>query len=356
MRGLRWVLAGGLGLMAACVAGMGTEAGAVSEPASASAVAVRVAAVQAAPEGRAMIVHGVTRSLQRGRLGFLEGGRLVGRPAQIGQTVSAGDVLAIVDPAATKNQARAAWAQVAQLEARAVGLRADRARLEALAARSVSGSELDRIVAETDAIEAAIDAARATAAEGDRRATETVLRAPYAGVVMAVLAEPGETLAPGQPVVQLAGDGVLEVEVQVPESAWAHLHPGQPADVWLPALGRTAAGNVTQVASAARPEGLFPVLIAIDATDLAAGLTAEVRLQLPLSADATVPLSAIVDPIGAQPTVLRIVDGHAERVAIEASDLLAEGVAVRGALEPGDQVVIAGHGRLLDGDAVRVLP
>jgi RND family efflux transporter MFP subunit len=353
-----FALISGLAFATACAASLDRPAEAVTEThALAKPVAVRVAEVREAPATRAMIVHGVTRSMQRGRLGFLEGGRVVVRPVRVGQRVAAGDVLAVVDPEATRNQARAAWAQVAQLEARATGLRSERNRLEALTGgRSVSQAELDRIVAESDATDAALSAAQAAAAEGNRRANDTTLRAPYAGVVMAVMAEPGETLAPGQPVVELAGEGVLEVEVQVPETSWAHLHVGDVAEVWLPALGQHTTATLTEVATAARPEGLFPVLVALDPTDLAAGLTAEVRLALPLSADASVPLSAIVDPIGSQPSVLRVVDGYAQRVNVQPDQLLLDAVAVRGTLSPGDQVVVAGHGRLLDGDAVRVLP
>jgi len=202
---------------------------------------------------------------------------------------------------------------------------------------------------------AALDAARASAREADRRADDAVLRAPYAGVVMTVAVEPDELVAPGRPVVELAGDGHLEVEVQVPERSWATLDVGDEASVYLPALQRHARGAVVEVASAARPEGLFPVVVSVEAADLVAGLTAEVRLQLPLAADVTVPVAAVVDPVGRSPSVLRVVDGVAERVAVDPAELLADGVALRGPLAPGDEVVVAGHGRLLDGDAVEVL-
>ena len=354
MRGLRWVMGGALALATACVAGMGSSSAEVTE--AARPVVVRVATVQAAPEGRGLVVHGVTRSRQRGQLGFVDGGRVVERTVELGQSVASGTVLARLDPQPYRNQATAAWAQVAQLQARSTQLEADRQRLGSLQpGKTVSTAELDRVSAEADAVRAALDAARASAVEADRRASEAVLRAPYAGVVMAVSAEPGELVAPGQPVVELAGDGRLEVEVQVPESSWATLRVGAPAQVHMPALSRRAEGTVVQVASAARPEGLFPVVVSIDAPDLVAGLTAEVRLQMPLAADVAVPVAAVIDPVGRSPAVLRVVDGVAERVEVEAAELLPGGVALRGDLAPGDEVVVAGHGRLLDGDPVDVI-
>jgi len=363
-RARRWALVGVLAAAGAwgaegCLAGAGTGAGSAADVQTATAprpVVVRVAPVRAAPEGRGLVVHGVTRSRQRGQLGFVDGGRLVERTVQLGQSVQAGDVLARLDPGGYRNRSQAAWAQVAQLGSQADRLAADRQRLAALQpGRTVSDAELQRVTSESEAVDAALQAARAQAVEADRRGADAVLRAPYAGVVVAVGAEPGELVAAGQPVVELAGDAQLEVEVQVPEAAWAALAPGQAADVSLPALGVQARGRIAQVASAARPEGLFPVVVAIDGDELVAGLTAEVRLQLPLSADAAVPVAAVVDPVGEQPVVYRVRDGVAEQVAIDATELLPGGVAVKGPVQPGDEVVVAGHGRLLSGDAVEVL-
>ncbi len=317
---------------------------------------VRVASASPAPETRRVVAHGVTRSTRRGAVGFVEGGRLVARPVELGDVIEPGQVLARLDPAPTRNQATAARAQVRQLEAQLFGLDADRERLASLTlGRSVTQGELDRIVAQADAVRASLDAARAAAADADRRAADTVLRAPYGGLVVAVNAQPGETVAPGVPVVELAGDGQLEVEVQVPEAWWAQLAVGQPATVRLPALGRQSKARVLHVATAARPDGLFPVVVALDNAGLAAGLTADVHLGLPIDADALVPLSAVVDPVGSAPRVVRIVEGQAEHVPITRATLLDDGLAITGEVRPGDELVVAGHGRVLDGDRVQVL-
>ncbi len=339
-------------LLSACVTDL---TGAAELPPTPSAP-VRVEAAREAPEARRVVAHGVTRSTQRGAVGVVDGGRLVERPVELGDVVVPGQVLARLDPAPFRNGAAAARAQVRQLEAQLAGLDADRSRLEALTVgQSVSQGELDRIVAQADAVRASLDAARAAAADADRRAADAVLRAPYGGLVVAVTAQPGETLPPGRPLVELAGDGQLEVEVQVPEAWWAQLAPGQPATVRLPALGQHSEGHVQSVATAARPDGLFPVIVTLDRTDLAAGLTADVHLGLPIAAGAIVPLSAIVDPVGAEPTVVRVVEGQAHRVPVVAKALLDDGVAITGDLRPGDEVITAGHARVLDGDLVRVL-
>lgn len=356
MRSKVWPALSGLALVAACAANLEGAQASVA-PEATEAVVVRVAAVVAPEAHRTLVVHGVTRAAQRATLSFPEPGRLVARPVAVGDAVEAGAVLARLDPAPLAHAVAAAEARVTELTARRAGRAADRSRLDTLElGRMVSAAELDRVVQDLAALDAALDAARTAVDEARRRADDAVLRAPYAGRVLAVGAEPGETVGAGHPVVQLSGDDGLEVEVQVPEAAWTALRPGLPAPVALPHVGRGAQGHIVQVASAAHPEGLFPVVVALEGSQgLAAGLTASVTLPLPLTADAEVPVAAIVDPIGGSPAVLRVVDGVAERVPVEPTELLAHAVAVRGALAAGDQVVVSGHARLLDGDRVEVV-
>jgi len=345
-----------LALFALTLPASGCISGADANAAARADAPVRVATVAPAPETRRVVAHGVTRSTQRGAVGFVEGGRLVARPVELGDVVEPGQVLARLDPAPYRHQAQAARAQVRQLEAQLFALDADQQRLGALTlGQSVSQGELDRITAQANAVRASLDAARAAAADADRRASDAVLRAPYGGLVVAVNAQPGETVAPGRPVVELAGDGQLEVEVQVPEAWWAQLAAGQPAAVRLPALGRESEAHVLHVATAARPDGLFPVVVALHGADLAAGLTADVELGLPIHATAFVPLSAVVDPVGRSPHVVRVVEGQAQKVAIASATLLDDGLAITGDVRPGDELVIAGHARVLDGDRVQVL-
>jgi multidrug efflux system membrane fusion protein len=356
-----WALAIGLGVGAGCAPSVGSApadargAGVVED-----SVVVRVAAVVAPEPTRQLVVHGVTRSAQQAALSLPVGGRLWQRTVDVGEAVTVGQPLARLDPAPFEHQARAAQARVDELRSRLQAASADQQRMASLTAgRAVSDSELDGVDASVSALRAALAGAEAQLDEAERQLADSRLVAPYDGVVLSVGAEPGETVAPGQPLVQLSGLGSLEVEVQVPEAAWGQLQVGAHADVELVAVGQRTNGRVSQVGTAARPDGLFPLTVTLDDDGegalRAAGLTARVALQLPVQADATLPLAAVVDPTGTAPAVLRVRDGVAERVAVTPVHLLAEGVAVRGGLQAGDEVVVSGHGRLLDGDAVQVL-
>ena len=159
-----------LALFALTLPASGCISGADANAAARADAPVRVATVAPAPETRRVVAHGVTRSTQRGAVGFVEGGRLVARPVELGDVVEPGQVLARLDPAPYRHQAQAARAQVRQLEAQLFALDADQQRLGALTlGQSVSQGELDRITAQANAVRASLDAARAAAAEGRAR-------------------------------------------------------------------------------------------------------------------------------------------------------------------------------------------
>ncbi len=317
---------------------------------------VRTALVEEAPESRHVVLHGVTRSADRANVGFSVPGRVLSRSVRIGQKVEQGDTLAKLDAAGFSNRLRTARAAVARLQARRDQVRRDRERLES-AGSSVPPSEVDRARAEEASVVAALAGARAEADEAYRMRQEAELRASFDGVVSALYVEPGEFVAAGQPVLGLTGAGGIEVEVQAPEAVWASLDVGDPAQVELSGLGRRVGGTLRSIARAAGPSGLLPLVVVLDEDDFAvAGLTAAVGLRVPVSYGVTVPLSAIVDPVGGQPTVFVVRESRTERVPVVTGSLLGDRIVVTGELQPDEAVVVAGQSRLLPGDRVEALP
>jgi multidrug efflux pump subunit AcrA (membrane-fusion protein) len=174
--------------------------------------------------------------------------------------------------------------------------------------------------------------------------------------VTAVHLEPGEWAPPGYAVVELAGDGALEIPVEVPESAVGRLAVGQKVSVTLPFVGLEIQGEITRLSSVSLGAGgLFPVEVRLETRPgLAAGLAADVVLPLEAEPALTVPLKSVLNPGSSNPSVFRIVDGRAERVAVRPGQLLGDRIVVEGPLAAGDRVAVAGHTALADGDPVEV--
>ena len=174
-------------------------------------------------------------------LGFRIGGKIIERMVNAGAVVKKGQVLARLDSADTGLQASAASAQLKLA-------REELQRYRELRAQGfVSQSALD-------AKEAALKAAAAQAGLARNQSGYTTLHADRAGVIAAVLAEAGQVVAAGQPVLRLAPDGEREVAIALPESQLANLEVGAAAEITLLAAGAVPlAGRLRELSPAADP-------------------------------------------------------------------------------------------------------
>ncbi len=320
---------------------------------------VEVAPVQIAPAHRIAQFTGVVRARQRARLGFTLGGRIVSRPAQVGDRVKAGQVLAKLDTAPLIHAQRAARAQLADADAGHAQLRRDLARTERLVAQKAAVAEsLEKLRSGFEAATASKAALAARLAEADRQLAEARLVAPFSGTVLSVFAQPGETARPGQPILVLSAEDQLEVEVRVPERVHAGLQADAEAQIKWPLAGLAPiTGRIRQLGrAAAGPGELFSVIVALpeDVEKVVPGFTAEVSLPVRQSRRLLVPVPAVSDPGGHAPFVYRVKDGVAERVSVQVQSLFEAGVTVQGDLHIGDQLIIRGHASLLPGEAVQV--
>ncbi len=319
---------------------------------------VRAATVEAATTTRSVRFSGVTRSARRAALSFPVPERLLRRDVEIGDHVREGQPLAALESPRFRNAVDSAQAAVAELEVRLEQAERDRRRVAHLASvKAATGEELEHVVAGSDAVRAALDAARAQLADAQRLLDEATLEAPFSGTITAVMLEPGELAQPGVPVVEISGDGGIELRVEVPESVAPGLREGQAASVELPFARQSASARITSVARAAvGPGHLFPVIVALEpAPGLAAGMTAELILETAAAQALAVPLRAVVNPGSSQPAVFVIRDGRARRVPVELGDLSGDRVTVTGELSLGERVVVAGNTQIADGDPVEVL-
>lgn len=131
--------------------------------------------------------------------------------------------------------------------------------------------------ARLSAAERALESARAFAAQ-------TVLVAPFDGVVTAVNVAPGEVLGAAQTALILADLDRLQVETtDLSEQYIASIRPGQTVNVYIEALDRDFKGQVMRIAPRAYKEGgdvYFRVTVALDTQPPGAlwGMSAEVQI------------------------------------------------------------------------------
>ena len=331
-----------------------------------SARPVRVATVEAAPAEVELRLPGSVRPVQRQQPAFLQAGYLAERPVQRGQQVAPGDLLARLDNPSLEPAVAMAEARLAELEERLAQAERELQRAERLReSGAVSTDELDRLASQRTSLAQARDQAQASLIETQNQREQASLRAPFAARVTTIHAEPGDFLAAGQPVLELAGlDAGLEVALSLPGHVAAKLQLGQSVDVSATRQGLNTQGRLVEIGQAG-PGGLAPALVALD--DAATGFFSGQPVQLFLryqqdlpSGSLLVPLSALSSAGNQQVRVFRLDNGRVELVSVSPGRVKAGLVelSVNGSAElaVGDQVVVAGQFNLADGHAVRVLP
>ena len=153
-----------------------------------------------------------------------------------------------------------AAAGLAQAEANVAGAAQALATAEEMYAdRLVLKQQLDAAEAQHRAAQQArvaaegqVEAALGALAGAEKRLADAAVRAPMDGVVVLKIREPGETVAPGQPVVRLADLDHMWLEMFVPETELDRVKLGQEAEVRIDANPSKAyAGRVTEIAQEA---------------------------------------------------------------------------------------------------------
>ena len=322
-------------------------------------VTVRVAEVSAGEASEPLRFAGVVRSRQRAELTFQVSGTLQQRLVEIGDPVKAGDLLARLQNPQLLPARDSARARLREAEAQAKQAEQEYQRGLPLRERGVlSEQNIEQLQARRDSLLAAVDTARAALAEAEQLVREGELRAPFAGVVEAVLAEPGEFVAAGIPVMRISSPKGFEVEVRVPEALRGGIEPGQSLPVWR-VMDRDAAplaGQVSEIGQGSRRGELYPLVVSLEDGVLVPGMAVEVGILRPATDALTLPVLAVVRTAeGASVYLVR--DDTARRVPVNVVQLAGEQVLVRSdALSAGDQVVYAGLSRLADGDRVEILP
>lgn len=206
---------------------------------------------------------GTVRSRRRSKLGAERAGRVVAIPRREGAPVRAGDPLVLLDTSTAQRQLELARRD---LEAAGGSLAAARAaarladsnfeRIERLHAERVvserdfdeARSGRDRARAELSAAEAGLARARAAVRLAEDDLAHLAVTAPFAGVVAQRLVEVGESVVPGQPVIEIVAPDSLYVSARIDEIDIGRLAAGLPARVTLdPYRGETWRGVVAKV-------------------------------------------------------------------------------------------------------------
>lgn len=304
-----------------------------------------------------------------------------------GMRVEAGQILATLDDtqqqgdfALGQAQLASAQSQLAETEANLKLARADLARQQELVKRKlVSASVLDAAQAQVAALMArlnsqrrAVDVSQRGLALSQVSLDDTVIRAPFAGIVIAKAAQPGEMISPISAGGGFTRTGIgtivdmdsLEVEVDVNEAFIGRVQSDMPVEATLNAYPdwRIQGRVIAVIPAADRTKATVRVRVSLSEKDarIVPDMGVRVRFLEP-QAEATtprpqltgvlVPKAAVVEIEGQ--TVVFVVDaGKARRTTVTAGATIADFRNITAGLSPGASVIISPPDGLTDGDAV----
>jgi RND family efflux transporter MFP subunit len=226
-----------------------------------------------------------------------------------------------------------------------------------------SKSLFDSKVISSDQYEMArigVDNARAAYTQAKNSLQNAVLKAPFAGYVVAKNLNVGDLVSPGgamQPPFILADMNRLKVIVPVPESRIGQITRNQPARISFKTFpDRKFEGTVLRVGMAPKDfSNNYDVEIRLrgNMAGLKLGLVADVYVVIESYENALVlPLNLIQDD-GKEMFVYTAEEGRAQRKPVEVNALAGARVLVTADIQEGDQLIIKGYsdvnqGTLLD--------
>lgn len=320
---------------------------------------VRAATVEQSSEV-ARSFTGVVVARTQSDLGFRVSGKILERLVDTGETVKRGQLLMRLDPVDLQLQARAQQEVVASARARAKQAADDEARYRGLvAAGAVSASAYDQIKAAADSAKAQLSAAQAQAAVALNATGYASLLADADGVVVDTLAEPGQVVSAGQPVVRLARAGQREAIVHLSET----LRPAPDSSAQATLYGSSGAPVAARLRllseAADATTRTFEARYVLDGVLANAPLGSTITLNIAEGKNATqvlqVPIAALYDP--GHGTGVWVIAGEPAKVSWRSVQVIGIGddeARVAGKLDAGERVVALGAHLLREGEEVRL--
>ena len=303
---------------------------------------------------------GIVAAKRTSQLGFQSGGRIAALNVDIGDRVTEGQTLAVLDTRSLRSQLSSAEAQVAEAIANhSLAMSTVQRQQTLLEKGHVAEQRVDEAVAQASTARARIDAAEAQAQSLRVQIDLSRITAPFPGVITERMYDEGAIASPGAPVFELVETSALEARIGLPSVLASDLEIGGvyslegdrgPVDARLRSV--TGVINAGQRTVASVFDILDPEAVSVGAV---------VRLQMARQVSESglwVPVTALsegqrglwslyiarqeADGWRVRPGLVEIIQSEGDRAY------------VRGAVSDGDHIIVDGLQRIAPGQ--RVIP
>jgi membrane fusion protein, multidrug efflux system len=383
-------------LTAGCGQNAGADATANGKPATeVAAITVATVVVVERPIARFVAVTGTLTAEEQAEVAAEISGRVVTTPVERGSRVREGSELVRITDAEVRAQAQEAEANARQIEAR-LGLtdggrfeidrvpevanadaandlaQADFERAKMLLDRKLlAQADFDRTRTQAEAARRQYDIARNSAEQqyqsllaararmtlAQKALTDTVVRAPFDGLVEQRLVSVGDYVTRGTKVASVIRINPLRVELTVPGQYLSEVAAGRAVTLEVDAFrGRTFTGRIRYVSPMVRTDTRALVVEAVvpnDTGQLKPGLFATARIEQASETPAVlVPAAAVTNVTGTDRVYLIKTDHTAEERLVTIGQSVGDLIEITSGLKPGDTVATSNVTQLTDGARV----
>jgi RND family efflux transporter MFP subunit len=272
------------------------------------------------------------------------GGAIVDVGAEEAQTVAKGALLARIETRTLEESRQSAASSLRSAENQLAVARRETERTERLVeAGALAARELDLARNAVASAEAVVADARSRLASAERTLGDTVVRAPFAGIVAARSVNLGDVVAPGTELFRIIDPSSMRLEASVPSEDLSVLRVGAAVEFRVRGYDRPFEGRIARISPQAdATTRQVPIYVAIPNVGgkLLAGLFAEGRVVSATATGLVIPSNAVLTT-DAGPWVLRVSNGTTERVSVTLGlhDPRSERVQVASGLSEGDTLL-----------------
>ncbi len=268
--------------------------------------------------------------------------RIIEIKVKAGDTVQKGDVIALLDPKTQRARERAAFAALAAAKANADRANADARRVKNLFAQEAATRQMyDQAIAQARVAEAQVKAASSALKETKIGYQDTVLKAPFNGIVIRRLKQPGDMGIAGMPIVSMHNSAALRLEAAIPVSCGRFINLGDKVSVRIESVKQDFTAEIDEIVPEVDPSTRT---ILVKATlpiskNLRPGLFGWLDQACSRHQAFLVPVSAVLK-IGQLETVKVVTDNHALTRLVRTGKRHEDTIEIQSGLNEGEAVII----------------
>ncbi|MBX3233222.1 MAG: efflux RND transporter periplasmic adaptor subunit [Labilithrix sp.] len=333
------------------------EAQLTSATSEGTPIKVQSAPVVEKPMPEHLVLTGTLKASQESQVAADGAGKVTATFVERGQHVKQGETLALLDARGANLQVNTLNAQSALAQAQLEQAQRECDRVKALRdSGAISQAEYDRTTSQCQTTQWSVAAAQAQTKSAQKIVGDSVIRAPFAGIVGERFVNVGQYVAPQTPIVSLYTPDPLRLELTVPEANVGGLKQEQVVTFSVSAFEKDRfQGTVRYIAPNVRPQTRDLIIEALCPNadgKLKPGMFAVAQLETAEKPLPTVPLAALQKGPDATKAYV-VVDKHVQERIVQTGSEKDGAVAILAGMKVGEQVILSPGADVRDGAKVQ---